>query len=44
MKIRAKIDEIEIKKIQRIKKLVLWKNKQDWQTPGKSDWNEKGKT
>jgi hypothetical protein len=24
-------------------KLVLWKNKKDWQTPGKSDWNEEGK-
>jgi hypothetical protein len=25
---------------QQTKKLILWENKQDWQTPGKSDWNE----
>jgi hypothetical protein len=29
-------------KNQQNKKLVLWKNKQDWQAPGKSDLNEKG--
>jgi hypothetical protein len=23
--------------------MILWKNKQDWQTPGKSDQNEEGK-
>jgi hypothetical protein len=40
-KIRAKINEIETNKqkktIQGNKKPVLWRNKQDWQTPGKSD-------
>jgi hypothetical protein len=47
IKIRAKINEIEIKKKhtknQWNRKLVLWKNKQEWQTPGKSDYNEDGK-
>jgi hypothetical protein len=40
IKIRAKINEIETKKAaekQWNKKLVLWKDKQDQQTPGKSD-------
>jgi hypothetical protein len=40
IKIRAEINEIEIKrnmKNQQNKNLVLWKNKQDWQPPGKSD-------
>jgi hypothetical protein len=42
----AKINKIETKKhtkSQLNKKLVLWKNKQDWQTPGQSDQNEQGK-
>jgi hypothetical protein len=41
IKIRAEINEIETKKttqrINETKKLVLWKNKQDGQTPGKPD-------
>jgi hypothetical protein len=30
-------------KNQQNKKLDLWKNKQDWKTPGKSDQKEEGK-
>jgi hypothetical protein len=41
IKIRAKTNEIETPqkhtKNQQNKKLVIRKNKQDWQTPGKSD-------
>jgi hypothetical protein len=41
IKWRAKINEIRDQKNhmknQQNKKLSLWKNKQDWQTPGKSD-------
>jgi hypothetical protein len=41
IKIRATFNEMETKKKKykesMIKKLVLWKNKQGWQTPGKSD-------
>jgi hypothetical protein len=40
---KAKINEIETNKQKNYtknqwnKKLVLWKNKQNWETPGKSD-------
>jgi hypothetical protein len=42
IKIRVKINEIETKKENHTKeqwnkKVVLWKNKLDWQTPGKPD-------
>jgi hypothetical protein len=41
IKIWAKINEIETKKKhkkdQQNEKLVLWKNKEDWQGPGKSE-------
>jgi uncharacterized protein YxjI len=43
IKIRAEINEKNGIKNQWNKKLVIWKNKQDWQTSGKPDWNEEGK-